>query len=566
MKRGISILIVVLTLLYTSHAINLGTARGYVLDTNSNPISGASVSIAVNDCTGSGCSATDTTDANGFYIETNLNIVPGDNITVTATSGSASNFNSGIATGSGSVGVASVNVSLCTTITPPTLTPVSDSHSTTATMTWTTFKTGSEYDEFVFNGGTPNSSANSPQVRTGLSYGAYTWQVRTCSTLCCTDYETDAFTVTNNAPQRPSLVDQGHTQSTTLSLEWTNYTDSDGDATYNQFYLSTDASFSTVVDSDTAADSPKTTSNTTSFTFYYWRVRTCDTFGACSGYSNDTFFVYSCPASIVSGGTKTEEVNVSVSCTPSWSCQDWGTCGSGLSTRNCFDINNCVDSIPKEYQVCAYQAPQLERPASTTEREFFLGDFRVSDVLQGNLGIDEEWMFKFNEEDHLVKIISINGNDLIIEIRSEPRQYRVPFDGSTTADIDGDGIDDVVVKVVKSNHQTVSLAFELLTKPEERLPLNAEFIVQQLKEGLEGKSSLVIFLLVIVGALIVIVIYQHQKYVVRELKVDKKLSEYVATALGKGFSEDQIRLKLASTGFAEEEIDYVFRKLPKKKN
>ncbi|MBN2421055.1 hypothetical protein JXB27_02135 [Candidatus Woesearchaeota archaeon] len=556
MKKRVLFVLAVLLILPIVYSLNLGVAKGYVLNISGVTEIGSNVTISVAGCTGTGCNANATADANGFYIKSNLNILPGDNVSVTARRGDAFGATSTLATGSGSVGVATINVTLCLAPQKPVLNAIADTHDNSlVSMSWTTYKAGAENDEFVFDSEASNTSAVSPQNKTLLSYESHTWKVRTCDGSCCSDYATDTFNITNSlpaepvltdesdtdnntvafewahsgtdadgdtiyfdfkidgavtsnvtspyektelsfgshtwgvracdgiactdfaedsfsvsndAPAAPTLTDQGHTQSTDVDFVWTNSSDPEGSATHNEFQIATDSTYTTIIHSDAEADSPKNVSFLSTFTLYYWRVRTCDSSNACSAYSEDTFFVYSCAgtATIVSGGRRTKYINET--CLPDWECTTWGICTNGLSTRNCIDANDCGISIPVFYQFCT--GPITEKPAQTSAKQ---------------------------------------------------------------------------------------------EKP--GLPISTE----QMKEEVEsffnrlmGTSWYVpLILLVIILILLGIIYYQYKAYIIREIKVDKKLAEYIEIAVKNGFTEKQIREKLLENGFAEEEIEFVMRKM-----
>lgn len=275
----------------------------------------------------------------------------------------------------------------------------------------------------------------------------------------------------NTAPAVPTLTDEGNTQSTAAAFEWINYSDPEGDPTTNQFQLSTDYAFAAVLENNATANSPYTFSNLTLWTTYYWRVRTCDDKTNCSGYSNDSFFTYSCPGCPAAGGggKKTEYVNIT--CIPDWQCTAWGACGiNRVSTRNCYDANKCAETAPREYQLCAYDGFRTEIP------------------------------------------------------------------------------------------KTVELP--LVNESVERLPAGIS-LLDQIKNKIANIAYFPWILLLIILALIVILTYIYKKYVVREIKIDKKLLNYVSNALNKGFTEQQIKNKLLDSGVAEIEIDFIFKKLKK---
>lgn len=654
MKREVLALILLVLAVPLAYSLNLGTVKGYSLNSSGNYETNTNINITVIGCTGSGCSATDITDANGFYIETNLNILPGNNVTVTARKNTAYGSGSGIAVGSGSVGVATINVTMCVAPQIPSLTAVADSHNNSlVVMSWTTFKSGPEYDEFQFDSESTNTSAVSPQRRANVAYQTHTWKVRTCNTLCCSDYAPDTFITVNNLPSQPTLVDepntnqntitfnwtqsgsdpdgdtttfdfqidgvttsnvtspytvsgitagshtwgvrvcdgisctsfsqdsfsitnaaaaapvltdQPHTSSTTINFSWINYSDPDNDATRNEFQLSTDSNFSTIILDDSDVDSPYTVSSLSTLSLYFWRVRTCDTQNACSSYSSDLFFVYTATngtttTTVVSGGTKTKIVNGT--CAPQWECGDWNICSSrGITTRTCIDVNECAGSIPSGYNYCTYAGPRTEAPLPPSSAgRFFLGNFNQEDVLQNEMGIGQEWEFIYGQDQHIVKVIDITDNGALIEISSEVKEYFIPANESVFVDLDEDGTDDASIRIVQKNHQSISLVFSLLHEaPRERLPLSGELLVKRIQEQLRNSGIIPWILLSIIAVLGSVMYYQHS-YVVREKKTDAVLMKYVQSALNKGFTKQHIQQKLLMSGFAQEEIDYVFNKL-----
>lgn len=554
---GFVIILILSIFLPSAHSLDLGVSKGYVLNTSGVLEISSNVTISILGCTGTGCNANATSDSNGFYIKSNLKIVPGDNVSVTARRGNAFGATSTLATGSGSAGVATVNVTLCLAPQKPSVNAVLDTHSNNLTsMTWTTYKAGSEYDEFVIDSDAANISAVSPQNKKFLSYGSHTWTVRTCSGSCCSDYSTDSFNITNaipstpvltdesdtanntvafewthsgtdsdgdtiyfdfkidgvvtgnvttphqktelsygshtwgvracdgiectefaedsfaisnNAPIAPTLTDQGHTQSTDVDFEWTNSSDPESSATHNEFQIATDSTYTTIIHSDANADSPKNVSFLSTYTMYYWRVRTCDSSNACSAYSEDSFFVYACAGSGTSTiSHRTRTISINETCNPDWECTTWGTCSNGLSTRTCIDASNCVSSIPISYQLCS--GPITEKPTQTKPA-----------VEKPGLPISTE------------------------QIKSD--------------------VDDFFSKMMETSWY---------------VPL---------------------ILLIIILALLGVIFYQYKNYVAREIKTDKTLAKYIETASAKGFTESQIHAKLLENGFAEEEIDFVMRRI-----
>ena len=120
-----------------------------------------------------------------------------------------------------------------------------------------------------------------------LSFGNHTWKVQECDPYECSAFSTDVFEVINNAPSPPTLIDQGDTYDDSVTLTWTSGIDPDGDSTYDDY----DFNGTTYI---TNATSPQTESLTGVIDYFYWRVRTCDIYDACSEYVSDTFIHYLC--------------------------------------------------------------------------------------------------------------------------------------------------------------------------------------------------------------------------------------------------------------------------------
>ena len=191
---------------------------------------------------------------------------------------------------------------------PPILVPVADRHNgTNVPFAWTSGPEGSTppitYDQFRVDG---SWSIETSPITRNLPFGTYTWHVKTCNPIVCSVEATDTFTVYNNPPSEPTLTDLNFTNATFTDLNWTSGTDTDtlpDDAVTDYWQLSDTSDFSSIVDSGsmstTDGASQSTTVSLTSFTHYFWHVRTCDDTGAannCSSWVQDDFFTYACAA------------------------------------------------------------------------------------------------------------------------------------------------------------------------------------------------------------------------------------------------------------------------------
>lgn len=359
----------------------------------------------------------------------------------------------------------------------------------------------------------------------------------------------------NTAPNSPSLTEQENTQETTATFLWANYSDPEGDPTTNQFQLSTDYGFSTLLVNNATADSPYAYSNLTLLTIYYWRVRTCDDKTNCSDYSNDSFFTYSCPGCAISGGGRKKEY-VNITCIPDWQCSSWIACGiNRVSTRSCFDANNCISYLPKEYQSCIYDGYRTEVPKAVSE--FFIGNFARNNIFHSEIAVNELWKFIYKDIEHTLKITEINEEGFTIEIGSYPQKYFIQYNNSVAVDVDDDSKNDILVRPIGKKGEKISIAVSLIEE-KANLAESINLAIAKLKP-----RYVPLALLGIVLCLIVIIIYQNKKYISREKKIDKKLLSYVMAARKKGFADSQIRNRLLNSGIDEVEVDFILDKAKK---
>jgi len=401
-------------LAFSASAQFVGTIEGYVRYLNGTLAgSSANINVSVASCSGSGCSGSTSTDANSYYVLANLNLQSGSSLTATA----GKNLHRGSnTTTANAFKAASANITICQAPSAPTQTAAVDNHDTNRTLSWTsgTDPNGFDtYDVFQFASNASITNATSPQAVSGLSLGnSYSWTVQTCNTFngngCCSSTSSDTFSVTNAAPSAPTLVDEPNTGSTTASLEWTSGTDADGDPTRDEIQFSDRSDFSNVISSSTNTTSPYSVASLENTTTYWWRVRTCDAFGACSSYASDNFTMYTCTTSVVvssggggggGGGGSTcggfnecqwgdvgcrgnarmvcgnfdgdafLEFNIIPCpawqkcvngacverCTENWQCESWGPCSlAGVQTRTCEDVHLCGtdDYMPATQRGC----------------------------------------------------------------------------------------------------------------------------------------------------------------------------------------------------------------------
>jgi hypothetical protein len=294
----LSFLMVLTCAQQASAQIWLGTTYGYVFNGLGATVSGASVTATVAGCSGgagNGCTGSTTSQANGFFLIDNLNVLSGGTINLQATEGS----------GSGSASCAAdssltcvTDIILCYKPSIPIVTFESaDAHGTPTLdfdLTWTSgidpLGIGTT-DEVEWDGGGYIVAA-SPYSKLGLPFGTYPWNLRTCNPGCCSDPVSDDFTNFNNAPPMPTIdpIADTHDNFATVTFA-SSGPDPDGDGTILELRL--DGIVSTP-----APPSP-----------YLWsgfgpgphtaEVRECDIYGDCSGWASEPFSRTNDPPTVI---------------------------------------------------------------------------------------------------------------------------------------------------------------------------------------------------------------------------------------------------------------------------
>lgn len=94
---------------------------------------------------------------------------------------------------------------ICSPPSAPTLNDVENTRDTSVTMSWTSHKNSTQFDQFVFDSES-TVTANSPQTRTHLTKTEHTWKVRTCNPSCCSIYASDTFKVLISHPAPPTGI------------------------------------------------------------------------------------------------------------------------------------------------------------------------------------------------------------------------------------------------------------------------------------------------------------------------------------------------------------------------
>lgn len=270
--------------------IFMGTCEGYIKWANGSTVSGANVTVTVQNCTNN-CTRSVLSQSNGYYVVANLNLPPYGNVTVTALKDSAYGTNTGQAD---AYQAAYVNVTMCEAPGSPTLEPVADSHYPNITF-WFNWTSGSSpyptFDQWYWLGAW--QTASSPQSRTNLAFANYTWGARTCLSSqpsCCSAPVYDNFSVYNSRPCKPILQDQLDTTNNTVLLNWSSNTtspcpDADNDTTYYNFKI--DGNLFTNV-------TPPQLVSGLDYGPHQWEAQECDPW-ECSDWAIDTFNIYNSP-------------------------------------------------------------------------------------------------------------------------------------------------------------------------------------------------------------------------------------------------------------------------------
>ncbi len=104
---------------------------------------------------------------------------------------------------------------------------------------------------------------------------------------------------------------------------------------------------------------------------YSWNVNCIDTINSSNSNWADQNFSFSVsvlPANVTINNTNNTSV---VSCTESWSCTGWSSCGFGRQTRTCTDLNSCGTIIerPPQTQICVQTSGNVPPSAESRQQE-----------------------------------------------------------------------------------------------------------------------------------------------------------------------------------------------------
>ncbi|MBI2499738.1 carboxypeptidase regulatory-like domain-containing protein [Candidatus Woesearchaeota archaeon] len=285
MKKSLVFFIFLLFVVFVKSDVYVGTTDGYIVNTDSQLVAGASVTVSINGCnTGEGCSQVTTSDLGGYYVVANLNLPSNGIVTVGANKGEAFGSNAGVAN---QFQAATVNVTICEAPSEPALDPIFDTHLSNVIAKWSSGIDPRGYNIFDLYklDSNPEERIDSPKNEADLSYTEHTWKVRTCNNFCCSNWVSDTFRIINAAPSKPVLNVQEDTNTNSVVLSWVPGVDHDGDDTFDEYNFSLRSSILS------PALSPQTEANLAGG--YTWKVRTCEKYveGLCSDWADDSFVV-----------------------------------------------------------------------------------------------------------------------------------------------------------------------------------------------------------------------------------------------------------------------------------
>ncbi len=239
-------------------------------------------------------------------------------------------------------------------------------------------------------------------------------------------------------------------------------------------------------------------------------------------------------------------------CTPDWQCSDWSSCSGEEQTRSCSDANSCgeEEGRPSETQSCTEEENDEEESETTTGSEtvpmkkaapvspsgksYILTPEKLKSGSREKLVVNDKLKFNINEGEHQIILKSMTGDEISIEISSEPQTATIKTGETKDFDVTGDGISDISVKYLGL---LVDKAFisvtQLSVEPEAPVEKPAEEATQEENKtggqivgatvGGGGTWKWVILVILVLG--IVYGIF----YFIRKTrkKVEKKLSKII---------------------------------------
>ncbi|MGZ3883525.1 MAG: hypothetical protein ACXVPQ_05040 [Bacteroidia bacterium] len=187
--------------------------------------------------------------------------------------------------------------------------PVSNSLTGNKTMTfsWNANLSATNYEVFIekISGASTvtvkdTTTANASLTTSFAAEGNYQWKIRAFNTSSISQYNTPlTFTIDLTAPGNPSLLSPAHgaTVKDTIYLKWTraSSTSTITGARYDSLYVYNDSALSSVASSAQVYSTQLKIQNLVPSispvsTYYWWRVKSIDSVGNRSGFSNSLKF------------------------------------------------------------------------------------------------------------------------------------------------------------------------------------------------------------------------------------------------------------------------------------
>lgn len=181
------------------------------------------------------------------------------------------------------------------------ITPISNylTGSKSLSFSWNSLSAASNYQVQIINASSTivkDTTTSNTGFSTSLaSGGAYTWKVRALNAFSISQYNSAlSFTIDLTAPPASVINSPLHGAfvKDTTDLKWTR---SSSDTRYDSIYISVDSSFTSIISANkvyTTKIKINALSPTipVSSTYYWWRVKSIDSVGNKSGYSNQLKF------------------------------------------------------------------------------------------------------------------------------------------------------------------------------------------------------------------------------------------------------------------------------------
>lgn len=189
-----------------------------------------------------------------------------------------------------------------TNLTVSTINPVSNflTGNSRIAFSWNAINSATKYQILLLNSvnGTvkDTTTANTTYTYSFASQGAYSWKVRALNDFSISQYNTAlTFTIDLTAPSAPILTSPIHNSivSPTVNLVWNRV--GAPDARYDSVFVATDSAFTNVISKtktylQTIAINALNTSPPATGTIYWWKLRSVDSVGNRSVYSNQLKF------------------------------------------------------------------------------------------------------------------------------------------------------------------------------------------------------------------------------------------------------------------------------------